>query len=207
MKQVLLTLAVATLAASPLAAAPSARSGQYDSLTLAVVDGTVTGTFFEQRGEAGPGGAPQFSCTFLLRGKLEGDRAKIDTWTPGDKERIAGELVFKGDEAMLKLMENQDGCGMTSGDMVHEYYKATRSQEGKGWIGVGMVSAKRAAFRPAPKARAPRKPYIVAYDPVVILECKGDWLRASYLGGDRPITGWLRRNELAAYGLPTGCGR
>ena len=193
-----LATAIAIGAASSRAAAPSARSGQYNALTLAVVDGAVTGTFFDARGSVGPGGAAQLSCVFLLRGRLEGDRAKIDTWAPGGKERIAGELVFKGNDVMIKLVKDQPGCGMTGDDMVSEFYKASGTMKGIGWIGVATVSVERAAFRPAPNAPAPRRPYIVENDPVVILARKGEWVRVTYIGGRKPVTGWLRRDELVS---------
>ena len=191
-----LAFAVGTGAASSLAATPSGRSGQYNALTLVVADNTVTGAFSDASGPVGTGGASQFNCVFLLRGKLEGDRARIDTWAPGEKEHIAGELVFKGNDVMIRLAKDQPGCGMTGDGMVGESYNAARTKEGTGWIGVSIVSAGRAAFRPAPDAAAPRRPYVIENDPVVILARKGEWVRASYVGGRTPVTGWLRRDEL-----------
>jgi hypothetical protein len=200
---VLFAFVAAIVAASPISAAPLARSGQYDSLTVAVVDGAVSGTFYDARG-LGPGGGPQFTCIFMLRGKLDGDRAKIDTWAPGEKEHIAGELIFEKHGAKIKLTEDHGGCLATDGDMVHQFYKAIFEKEGTGWLGVAMVAAEQASFRPAPRARAPRKPYVIRYDPLVILARKGNWLRVSYLFGSKPVTGWMRRKELFIVGPVTG---
>jgi hypothetical protein len=181
-----------------MAASPAAISGQYAPLTLAVVGGNVSGAFSDGRGENGPGGAPQFTCAFLFRGTLEGDRATITSWTPGDGKRIAGELVFKGDAVTLQLQEDQPGCAMTSGDTVQMPYEVSRTMDGAGWLGVALVSARRASIRVAPGAPAPRKPYLVAFDPVVILERAGEWTRVAYLGGATPVSGWLRATELVA---------
>jgi hypothetical protein len=196
---ILLACAATIAAASPLSAAPLARSGSYDALTLAVVDDAIGGTFYDARGR-GPGGEPQFTCIFMLRGKLDGNSAKIDTWVPGEKEHIAGELIFEEDDAKIKLTEDHGGCLATDGDMVHQFYKAIFEKEATGWLGVAMVSAARAPFRPAPGTPAPRKPYVVRYDPLVILARRGDWLRVRYLFGSKPITGWMRRKELAIAG-------
>jgi len=181
-----------------MAASPSVSSGQYAPLTLAVVGGNVSGVFSDRRGENGPGGAPQFTCAFLLHGTLEGDRANIASWTPGDGKRIAGELVFKGDAVTLQLQEDQPGCLMTSGDMVQKPYEVSRTMDGADWLGVALVSAHRAFIRTAPGAPASRKPYLVALDPVVILERAGEWTRVEYLGGETPVSGWLRTAELVA---------
>ena len=196
-------LAVGIGAASSLAAKPSGRSGQYNALTLVVADDAVTGAFSNANGPVGTGGAPQFRCVFLLRGKVEGDRAKIDTWAPGEKEDIAGELVFKGNDVMIRLAKDQPGCGMIDANMVSEFYKASRTETGTGWIDVAIVSAEHAAFRSTPNAPAPRRPYVVEDDLVVILARKGEWVRASYLGGRKPVTGWLRRDELVSDHPPT----
>ena len=76
-------------------AEPAARSGVYGTMSLAVAGTTVSGVFSEARGEGGSGGAPQFSCIFLLRGTLVGDHATVETWVPGRPERVSGELVLK----------------------------------------------------------------------------------------------------------------
>lgn len=192
---VLFAIVAAIASASPLSATTLARSGDYDSLTLVVVDGIVTGTFWDARG-LGPGGGPQFTCIFMLRGKVDGDRAKIDTWAPGEKDHIAGELVFEKRYVKIKLTEDHGGCLATDGDMVHQFYRAIFEKEGTGWLGVAMVAVEQASFRPSPGARAPRKPYVVRYDPLVILARKGNWLRVRYLNGTKPVTGWMRRKEL-----------
>ncbi|WP_152536244.1 hypothetical protein [Mesorhizobium loti] len=173
-----------------------ALSGQYDSLLVSVVDGQVTGALHEDRIGNGTDDAPQFSCIFMLKGKLIGDHADIVTWAPGDKEIIHGSLVFKEGSALLKLDQNQAGCSMTSGDMVDQPYEVTKTSEGSGWLGVAMVSAEKVIFRSGPGAKPGRTPFVLRFDPVVVVARSGNWVKASYLGGDKPVTGWLDRSEL-----------
>lgn len=189
------------LLAAPSLAGPPPVSGQYGSLTLAVVDGAVSGVFSERRMGNGTATAPQFTCVFQLRGRLRGERARIETWYPGGAT-IPGELVLVDGKAFLTLEGNQDGCLTTSGDMVRQPFEIGLSRAARGWIGVGLVESPRAAFHPAPGASTPRAPYVVASDAVAVLERRGGWVRASFLGGRRPVTGWLRAADLAPNAPP-----
>ncbi|WP_338665763.1 hypothetical protein VQH23_11415 [Pararoseomonas sp. SCSIO 73927] len=183
------------LAGPALAAAPPA-SGRYGGLNLAVTGEEVIGVFSEARMGGGTEAAPQFSCIFLLRGRLENGRGRVETWYPGE-ETIPGDLSFEGGRALLTLRENHGGCLMATGDMVREPYRAGLDRPGEGWIGVALVTARRAVFRPAPGAPTPRTPYVVEGDAVAVLERRGEWVRARYVAGQRPVTGWLRASELA----------
>jgi hypothetical protein len=194
-----LPLAALLLASPAWAQAPS--SGQYGSLTLSVVGDRVTGVFSEARGGNGSEAAPQFSCRFLLRGRLQDGRGIVETWYPGD-EPIPGNLSFEGGRASLMLRENQAGCAMASGDMTREPYRGVPVSAGKDWIDVALVRARRAAFRTAPGGPAPRTPYVVEGDPVAVLERRGDWVRARYVAGTRPVSGWLPASDLTIAGTP-----
>ncbi|MBC9206209.1 hypothetical protein IBL26_05120 [Roseomonas aerophila] len=186
--------ALASLAA-PEARADPPISGQYGGLTLAVSGDRVSGVFSEGRAGNGSDAAPQFSCRFLLRGQLSGGRGIVQTWYPGE-EAIPGNLSFESGRASLMLRENHDGCLMTSGDMTQQPYSSVVNRQGEGWVDVALVKADRAAFRPAPGAPAPRAPYVVEGDPLVVLEQRGSWVRARYVAGSRAVTGWLPISEL-----------
>ncbi len=195
MKAGAVALLLAALAAPALAQAPA--SGQYEGLLLAVSpDGTVRGAFSEQRVGNGSDAAPQFSCRFLLRGRLSDGRGVVETWFPGQKP-IPGNLSFEGGGASLMLREDQDGCAMTAGGMTQQPWRAPRDAPGEGWTGAALVTAPRAAFRPSPGAAAPRTPYVVEGDALAVLERRGDWVRARYTGAARPVTGWFPVGELA----------
>lgn len=194
--KLLLSLAMLALLSGPVGASDPPASGRYGSLTLAVTGSEVSGVFSEGRAGNGTEAAPQFSCIFLLRGRLEDGRWRVETWYPGEAA-IAGDLSFENGQASLTLRENHGGCPMTAGDMTRQPYRAGLDNRGAGWIGVALVTARRAVFHPAPGAPPPRSPYIVSGDPVVVLERRGEWVRARYVAGTRPVTGWLRAADLA----------
>ena len=181
------------------AAEPVGASGVYSSLTLAVNGKSVAGVFSEARGEAGPGGSPPFSCIFLMRGSLAGSRAEVETWFPGEPERISGTLAFTPEGAALTLAEDHGGCKMTTGSMVGQPYDLARNQvqPKENWIGVGLVTTQRAVVRPEPGPAPKRGPYLVKYDPVALLERREGRVRARYLGGKKTVLGWLPVDDLA----------
>jgi hypothetical protein len=195
-----LAATISVLLSAPLSHAAGetfARSGLYDNLSIVVSNGEVTGAFNDKRIGNGTETAPQFSCAFMLKGKLDGNHASIITWIPGDKQTIAGELTFTPDGATLKLKAAQDGCAMTSGDMVSQAFEVTRGAPGDGWIGLAMVTSKKAIFRKEPGAAAHRTPFVLHYDAVVVLARNGDWVKADYVLGDKPVIGWLPVSDLA----------
>jgi hypothetical protein len=173
-------------------------AGQYGSLSVAIRDGRVYGVFSEARIGNGTDDAPQFSCIFLLQGRLTGSMAAIDTWFPGDPKRIAGTLDLGGDPG-IRLSENQDGCAMTSGDMVGQIYPLTLDARHDDWIGTGIVTAARAVLRPKPiETPKTKHPYLVKFDPFAILESQHGWVRIAYLGEtERLVSGWVREDEVS----------
>ena len=192
------SLAVLLAACGAAVVEPAARSGNYEGLTLAVSGSAVAGVFVEQRGTGDPGG-PQFSCIFLLRGTLAGDRATVETWYPNEPERIAGRLDFTLGGAALTLSENHGGCLMTTGSMVGTPYALSRNagDASTEWAGVGLVTARRTAFRHEPGPAPARAPYLVRSDPVAVLERRDGWLRVRYRGEKAPVIGWLPAGDLA----------
>jgi hypothetical protein len=180
------------------AAQSKPQSGHYDTMTMVVKGNAVSGVFSQERGDPRAGGGPQFSCVFLLQGKIAGDSAKVDTWFPGDAKHIPGTLRFTPDGATLQLAEDQDGCPMTTGTMVSEPYDMPREKDAAAdWTGVALVTAKRSVLRSEPAESAKQTPYIVQDDQVAILGRKGDWVHAKYYGEKKAITGWLPVRDLA----------
>jgi hypothetical protein len=179
---------------SPVSAADTPTSGRYGPLSIAIQDGTAYGVFFETRVGNGTDSAPQFSCIFLLQGPLEGSKASVLTWFPGDKERIRGVLDL-GRSPSLQLQEDQPGCGMASGQMVSEPYSLMLDARHDEWVGVGVVTAKKAVLRQEPVDTGIKSPYVVQFDPVAVLERRPGWVRIQYLGEDDSVKGWVRENE------------
>jgi hypothetical protein len=155
----------------------------------------VSGAFSENRVGNGTDAAPQFTCQFLIHGRLFDDAATIVTQTAGGNEVISGRLFFKDDGVEMRLNDEPDGCGMTSGDMVRSPYAATRDIAGPDWIGAALVKVARAPLRRSPGA-APARPYLVRGDAVAILARRGRWIQVDYPGGSKPARGWLSANEV-----------
>jgi hypothetical protein len=121
-------------------------SGQYGPLAIVVLDDRVHRVFAEGRVGNGSQDSPQFSCLFLLEGRLDRNLARVTTWFPGEPERIGGTLLL-GKDAGLQLEENHGGCLMTSGDMKAAPYTLSLDEPREDWIGAGLVTAKRAVLR------------------------------------------------------------
>ena len=196
-------LALALALCGGAVAEPIPRSGRYGSMAVVVRDGHVAGVFAESRG--GADGMPSFSCIFLLRGTLSGARAAVTTWYPGETERITGAFTFTTEGAELALAEDHGGCPMATGSMVGKPYALLKGapeagSEPESWQGVGLVTARRAIFRPEPGPAPRRGSYLVENDPVAVLERREGWVRALYQGGKTPFVGWLPAADLAAAG-------
>jgi hypothetical protein len=59
------------------------------------------------------------------------------------------------------------------------------------------VTARRAVLRTEPGPAPARGPYLVAYDPVAVLERRAGWVRVRYQSGKAPVEGWLPTTDLA----------
>jgi len=176
--------------------APAARSGQYEALLIAISGDKLSGVFSEQRVGNGTNDAPQFSCVFTISGTLRGDHADITTRMPDMSTTIAGTIDFTNEGLGLTLKESHGGCDNVSGDMTREPFTLSRVSEGKDWTGVALIRARKVVLNADPAPTTRRKPYLVGDDPVAILGRKGDWIKASYVAGEKPVTGWVKASDL-----------
>ena len=170
------------LAATAHGVSAASLSGSYYGLLLAVQGDQVSGAYATSRGIGVVSGTPQFSCAFLLRGKLVNRRADVSTWTPGEDATVPGTLTLGPSGATLQLRDNQPGCTMAVGDMVRSPKSMTRNRSGQDWIEVRMVAARRAVLRVAPRDDARTAPYLVDYDAVAVIAARPGWVRVRYLG-------------------------
>jgi hypothetical protein len=170
-------------------------TGVYGPLTLGRDRDRVTGTFDEARIGNGTEEAPQFTCRFLLAGKLRDGRVAIRAWHPGDEEVIEGTLAVTGDAATLRLEDSPPGCAMTSGLNANEDFRMPRDEAGA-WSAVRMVRAKRAYFHAQPKEFKRAKAYLLRGDTVRVIETQRDWVRAEFPAARTPVIGWLRTLDL-----------
>ena len=190
----LLAVAAALLPLQAASAAPS-LSGQYGPLLIAVQGDVVTGAFSETRVGNGTDAAPQFSCAFQLTGTLNGEKAPVVTWYPGQAP-IAGQLSLTSDGVSLKLKADQDGCAMTEASMVDQAWQSARDKAGPDWIGTRLIASKRAVIRKTAAAKPGRTPYVVRDDAVAVLAVQGGAVEIAYPGPDKTVTGWVNAADL-----------
>jgi hypothetical protein len=188
---------------------PKLVSGEYGEFIIGVdPDGDLTGYYESSTG------AGKFNCIFYLRGKLNGDSARITTWFPDEKETINGTLkpLIKEGQAgfNIKLAAEPGGCWNVNPNLDDDQgYIEFLGQAGT-WSAVRVVSAERAYFYINPKARAPQKIYVVKGNAVQVYKQEKGWVEVVYYGkclnndcSKRQITrGWLKEKDLFSNEIP-----
>jgi hypothetical protein len=194
-----------------------AKSGLYGNLTLGVDGTTVTGVFSDARAGNGTEDAPQFSCLFVLRGRLgsgPNDSVKVTVWSPlggviaaqlGGAQangtqtsniQTSGTLMFEKDTAKLRLEGDPPGCSATGDEFASEAYEEPSVLEGK-WTSVRLVSAASADVREAPVDGSSARTRLTKGDVVVVYRRIGPWLEGEDLNARRRVRGWMRERDLA----------
>jgi hypothetical protein len=184
-------LAVAAHAAPPIA------TGSYADAMLIGYDpasGTLSGYFDMQRGDP-----PMFSCIFYLTGKLSGSGATIRTYfpqTPKD-ELISGTLKLQNPKAFrVALKSEHGGCANVESFADKDQPADFQLDTAYPWTSVRVVKAAKAYFYPSPAAAAHGRAYIVQGDGVGVRAAQTGWLQVDYVGGDKPVSGWLKASDL-----------
>ena len=165
-------------------------------MLVVVRDGEVRGTFSEARVGNGSERAPQFSCYFTLKGKLDGEIARVTVQTPGEPAASAF-LQLTPERARLQVESNQPGCAATSGDMADEPYEVSRDSGGEDWMSVALIATSAAVIRSAPGPRTRAIHRLGRGDAVAIRSRKGDWVEVVWPFGEYGISGWIEERVLA----------
>jgi hypothetical protein len=191
-------VAWALLAAPPARAeGPTIASGAYEDGMLIGFDPAtriVSGYFEMQRGER-----PSFNCIFFLAGKLEAARAEIMTYFPETPtaDLIRGELMVESPKQFrVRLETEHGGCG----NVEHFADKDQPAEFTLGaaypWISIAVVRSDRAFFHDAPSASTRRRAYVVKGDGLGVRASEPGWLEVDYVGGEKPVSGWIRRVDV-----------
>lgn len=167
--------------------------GRYDGgLTLAVApqdQGRITAHL----------ASPAPGCRIVLHGVPQGERVPLAMATPGREGFIAyGELRVSGDDQGKRVhldLPVPPGC---AGAAQAWRGKPLRLIEAQPLVAVRWVSAPRAHFHDQPHESTRRKGFVVAWDAVAVTQESPAFAQAEYLGGARPVTGWLRQEDLFA---------
>lgn len=189
-------MTITWLAGLLVSVTPTLKSGIYDGqlqIGLDPASQVVTGYFSSATG----GG--QFTCQFLFSGKLEENGAAIVTSDirNSPEEPIPGRLEASGNRVTLRLSKDPGGCW----NVQHFADKADPAMfelaASKAWLALRQVAAKKAFFRDRPDDAARRHSYVVRGDAVAILQRSGNWVQVEYQSIDKPVTGWIRSDEVA----------
>jgi hypothetical protein len=185
------------LAASTAHAAPPIATGSYADAMLIGYDpasGALSGYFDMQRGDP-----PMFSCIFYLSGKLSGSAATIRTYfpqTPKD-DLISGKLTLQNPKAFRVVLKSEHGgCANVESFADKTMPADFQLDTAYPWTSVRVVKAAKAYFYPAPAAAAHGRAYIVQGDGVGVRAAQTGWLQVDYVGGDKPVSGWLKASDL-----------
>lgn len=197
--QVLAAGALLLCSALPaLAGAPVLKSGQYESLMLAVTpEHQVEGYYSEELGQ----GVTRH-CTFYLKGKVEDAAATpITTWLD---EAYPGSVAPVADGVTLTVERGREHPGCPSVLMPEITTGLELSQTAsKPWIGLVTISADKAYLLKTAGGKTTKRPYIVKEDVVGVLAYKDGWARVEFINqDDRSFIGWIREGQYSRLAAP-----
>lgn len=170
-------------------------SGDYgDGMLIGVDPATrIVSGYFQSETAGG-----RFSCIFYLTGKLRGPDIAITTYFPmTPTDMIEGVLVPEsGNKFIVRLADDHGGCWNVQhfADKTEpaEFYLQTAYP----WIAIAVAKQKRAYFFDAPDRKTHRTAYIVQGDGVGVRAVRGQWLQVDFIGGNKPVSGWLRTSDV-----------
>jgi hypothetical protein len=193
-------IALAALLPAPfpaIAAGPGIVSGAYDDAMLVGYDPAtkIVSAYFDME-QPGP---PTISCIFYLRGTLAGSKAKVATYFP---ETPADDLI-KGDLALqdtthfqVRLPTDHGGCGNLEPFAHKDQPASFQLNTAHPWTSIAVVKSAKAYFWDMPASATHRKGYLVKGDGVGVHASQAGWIAVDYVGGDKPISGWLRQSDV-----------
>lgn len=191
-----LCLSLLALPASAAAAAPIAAGSYADAMLIGYdpMTGVLTGYFDMQRGDP-----PMFSCIFYLTGKFGGSTAAIRSYfpkTPKD-DVIAGALRLQGPKAFrVVLTTDHGGCQSVESFADKTMPADFQLDAAYPWTEVRVAKADKLYFYPSPGAAAHGRAYVVEGDGLGVRAKKGNWLQVDYVGGAKPVSGWVKEGDL-----------
>jgi hypothetical protein len=191
------------LAAAVVGAQAQVVSGLYGSLTLGVNGTAVTGVFADSRPGNGTEEAPQFSCSFLLRGTVAADgkgAIPVTVWSPSEGTQVneaqtKGTLTVEQGTAKLSLEGEPPGCAETGDRFAGKAYQEPAVKTGA-WTAARMVSGAAVRLQEAPVSGGSGRGRVGKGEVVVVDRKIGPWLQVETVFTAKPVRGWLRESDL-----------
>lgn len=189
-----------TILPTPLIARPApvpnlaVESGSYSENMLIGSDPathTVSGYYEAYSGQK------QFSCVFALTGKLRGRSTPIQTFYPDTpSDVIRGEFVKSTRSRFtLLLSAEHDGCWNVQHFSDKQRPVQFDLRVAYPWISVAVIKRTRAYLFNAINS-GPRRAFLIKGDGVGVRTVRGQWLQIDFIGGRKPISGWIRQSDV-----------
>jgi hypothetical protein len=167
-------------------------SGDYGGEMLIAVDPAshiVRGYYQSSTGNG------RFNCIFYFSGKVNGAIRSYFPETP--EEVVMGTLSRESDGSVsVQLATEHGGCWnvqhFADKDQPAEFTLGTAYP----WVSVAVIRSARAHLYDSPTDKLPRKTYVVKGDGVGIRGQRPGWLQVDFLGGGKPVSGWIRSSDV-----------
>jgi hypothetical protein len=186
----------ASAAASPASSRPvtdnEIASGDYGGEMLIAVDPAshiVRGYYQSSTGNG------QFNCIFYFSGKVNGAIWSYFPETPDDP--IMGTLARESDGSLsVRLATEHGGCWNVRHFADKNQPAEFTLDTAYPWVSVAVIKSVRAHLYDRPTDKVPRKTYVVKGDGVGIRARRAGWLQVDFVGGGKPVSGWIRSSDV-----------
>lgn len=186
----------AAAAASPASPRPVSdneiASGDYGGEMLIAVDPAshiVRGYYQSSTGNG------RFNCIFYFSGKVNGAIRSYFPDTP--EEGVMGTLSRESDGSLsVRLATEHGGCWNVQHFADKDQPAEFTLQTAYPWVSVAVIKSTRAHLYDNPANAVPRKSYVVKGDGVGIRATRPGWFQVDFLGGGKPVSGWIRSSDV-----------
>ncbi len=155
----------------------------------------------------GPGRTDE--CKLVFRRDVNGIAVKYleETWVPGPEGRFdrRAAIVMQDDEPVLKFPKTSLGgdcdwilpfnVGPHVFDTSDEVAVKMNVPDKGNWIGVYVISAKRAWFHAQPNDISVQKSYLIGGDVIFVYDERPDWYFVQYDNGKKKTVGWIKKAD------------
>jgi hypothetical protein len=187
-------------AASPVSSrAPTdseIASGDYGGEMLIAIDPAshiVRGYYQSSTGNG------RFNCIFYFSGKANGAIRSYFPETPEDA--VMGTLSRESDGSLnVRLATEHGGCWNVQHFADKDQPAEFTLDAAYPWVSVAVIKSARAHLYDSPASKAPRKSYVVQGDGLGVRARRPGWLQVDFLGGGKPVSGWIRSSDV--YPIP-----
>jgi len=140
-------------------------------------------------------GNGRFTCIFYFSGKVGGAIRSYFPETP--QEVVMGTLSRERDGSInVRLASEHGGCWNVQHFADKDQPAEFTLQTAYPWVSVAVIKSARAHLYDSPSNAVPRKSYVVKGDGIGIRATRPGWLQVDFLGGGKPVGGWIRSSDV-----------